>query len=107
MWSDSWRYSPPPPKSDAKPNGWATLKAKVTAVTGVAVKKAKAACSTTTGTAKLLCAVLPLKRIAAGVGLVSLVCPPVESAIGGAVATVAVQVTTTLRRVAQLASAAR
>ena len=105
---------PPPPPVPPKPTWWQTLKSKLTAARNAVTERAKAALTTVTQAARLLAAVLPLRRIAlvAGavgltVGVVSLVCPPLVaaavSAVGGAVTAAAAQVSGVLRRSGLLA----
>jgi hypothetical protein len=108
---------PPAPPADPKPTWWAKLKAKLKQVRDTVAERATAAVATVTHTARVLAAVLPLKRIAlvAGavgltVGVVSLVCPPLVTAavtaVGGAVTAAVAQVTAGLRRYGVLAQPA-
>ncbi len=105
---------PPPPPAPPKPSWWQTIKSQLSAARTAVVERTKAVMNTVTQAARLLAAVLPLKRIAlvAGavgltVGVVSLVCPPLVaaavSAIGGAATAAAAQVTGVLRRSGLLA----
>ena len=115
---------PAPPPSPAvptvtKPTWWQTLKAKVREWKDVVLDRATAAVQAVTLTARMLTAVLPLKRIALvtlgvglAVGLTALLayrfCPPAVAAavsgVGAAVTAAAAQATATLRRAGLLAA---
>ena len=102
-----------------KPNWWQTLKAKLTQWTDAALDRATAAVQAVTLTARMLTAVLPLKRIAVvtlgvglAVGLTALLvyrfCPPAVAAavsgLGAAVTAAVGQVTGGLRKGGWLAA---
>lgn len=108
--------TPPPtpakPK-ETKPNWWQTLKAKLTQWKDAALDRATATVQAVTLTARMLTAVLPLKRIALvtlgiglAVGLTALLvyrfCPPAVAAavsgVGAAVTAAVGQAAATLRR---------
>jgi hypothetical protein len=112
---------PPPPAKPAetKPNWWQTLKAKMTKWKDAALDRATAAVQAVTLTARMLTAVLPLKRIALvtvgvglAVGLTALLayrfCPPALAAavsgVGAAVTAAVGQVTGGLRKGGWLAA---
>ncbi len=114
--------TPPPSQVEptvAKPNWWQTLKAKLTEMKDTVLERAAAKVQAVTLTARMLTAVLPLKRIALvtlgvglAVGLTALLvyrfCPPaVAAAVSGlgAAATAAIgQVTGGLRKGGWLAA---
>jgi hypothetical protein len=115
---------PAPPPTPAvptvtKPTWWQTLKAKVTEWKDAALDRATAALQAVTLTARMLTAVLPLKRIALvtlgvglAVGLTALLvyrfCPPAVAAavsgVGAAVTAAVGQAAGTLRRAGLLAA---
>ena len=113
--------APPPTPAPAprRPNWWVRLKAEVRDVKDALVERAQAVLTAVTLTAKMLAAVLPLRRItliAAAVGLVAALaallvhwlCPPAVAAavsgVGAAVTAVVGQVTGGLRKGGWLAA---